>query len=159
MSTACPLPDAAKVRSMLGMLFDGLDVKPGKKYEIKNGSGSWIGVYIGDDGKPIAACACDASLAALSSSALSMIPPAAAQTAAKSQKLTDVMEGNLREIMNICTRLCMSDTSPHIRLEGVHPVAALPAPAVAMIAGAKGRVDFELSVPKYGAGVISVLSV
>ena len=158
MATNYPMPDAAKVKLMLGLLFDGLDVKPGKKFEIVPPSGSWIGVYVADDGKPVAACAVDVALAANSSAALSMLPPGAAKDAAKSKELTDVMVANLQEIMNICSRLLMNDSSAHLRLDKVYPSKAMPPQVTALLGANPGRVDFELNVPKYGAGTLAVLS-
>jgi hypothetical protein len=158
MATAYPLPDAAKVKSMLGLLFDGLEVKPGKKFDIVPPSGSWIGLYVSDDGTPVAACAVDVLLAANSSAALSMLPPAVAKDAAKSKELTEVMVANLREIMNICTRLLMNDTSAHLRLESLYASKAMPAGVSTVLGGVKGRIDFELNLPKYGAGTLAVVS-
>ena len=158
MATAYPMPDAAKVKLMLGLLFDGLDVKPGKKFDIVPPSGSWIGLYVADDGKAVAACAVDVALAANSAAALSMLPPGIAKDAAKTKELTEVMVANLQEIMNICSRLLMTDTSAHLRLENVYPAKAMSPALAAMLGGSHGRVDFELNVPKYGAGTLAVLS-
>lgn len=157
MSTQFPLPDAAKVRSMLGMLFDGMDVKPGPKVDA-SAAGSYVAVFIGDDGAPVAACACDLPFAAYSASALSMLPPPVAKDAVKSKALTEVMEGNLHEIMNICTRLVMNDTSPHLKLEKVYPAKSVPGPAQSLLTAPKGRIDFEITLAKYGPGVMTVLS-
>lgn len=158
MATHYPMPDTAKVKLMLGLLFDGLDVKTGKKFDIVPPSGSWVGLYVADDGKPVAACAVDVALAANSSAALSMLPPAVAKDAAKSKELTDVMVANLHEIMNICSRLLMSDGSAHLKLQKVYPSKAMPPELAALLGAAQGRVDFELNVPKYGAGTLAVLS-
>lgn len=158
MATTYPMPDAAKVKLMLGLLFEGLDVKPGKKFDIVPPSGSWVGMYISDDGKPVAACAVDVALAANSSAALSMLPPGAAKDAAKSKELTDVMVSNLQEIMNICSRLLMNDSSAHLRLAKVYPAKAMPPELTTLLGGSHGRVDFELNVPKYGAGTLAVLA-
>jgi hypothetical protein len=158
MTTRYPLPDLAKVKLMLGLLYDGLEVRPGKKFEIAPASGAWVGLYIGDDGVPVAACVADVALAANSSAALSMLPPAVAKDAAKSKELTEVMVANLREIMNICTRLLMEDGSAHLRLDSIHPAKSLPPPAAKLLSALQGRVDFELNVPKYGAGTLAVVS-
>jgi len=158
MTTAYPMPDIAKVKTMLELLFDGLEVKAGKKFDIVPPSGSWIGLYVSDDGKPVAACAVDCALAANSSAALSMLPPGVAKDAAKSKELTDVMISNLHEIMNICTRLLMNDSSAHLKLATVHPSKAMPAELGALLGAVKGRADFELSMPKYGPGTLSVVS-
>lgn len=159
MATTCPMPDANKVRSMLGLLFDGLDVKPGKKTDLSPASGAWVALYIGDDGKPLALCAADALLAASAGAALSMLPPAAVKDAVKTKDLTDVMVGNLTEIMNICSRLLMTDTSPHLRLEKLYPAKSLPPSVTGVMTGVQGRADFELNVPRYGPGTLSLLSI
>ena len=158
MTTAYPMPDIAKVKTMLELLFDGLEVKAGKKFDIVPPSGSWIGLYVSDEGKPVAACAVDCALAANSSAALSMLPPGVAKDAAKSKELTDVMVANLQEIMNICSRLLMNDSSAHLKLDKVYPSKAMPPPLTALLGASHGRVDFELNVPKYGAGTLAVLS-
>jgi hypothetical protein len=159
MVTTVPMPDAAKVRHMLGLLFDGLDVKPGKRFDLAPASGAWVGLYVGADGAPLALCAVDAALAGYAGAALSMLPPAAAKDAVKAKDLSDVMVANLREVMNICSRLVMNDTSPHVRLEEIHPSARFPAGVNAVLGGQKGRVDFELNVPKYGPGTLAVVAV
>ena len=158
MATAYPLPDLAKVKLMLGLLFDGLDVKAGKKFDIVPPSGSWIGLYVCDDGRPVAACAVDALLAASAGAALSMLPPAVAKDAAKTKELTDVMVANLQEIMNICSRLLMNDSSAHLRLEKVYPSKAMSPELTKVLGAVQGRADFELNVPKYGAGTLAVIS-
>ena len=157
MSSLYPVPDVAKVRSLLGMLFDGMEVKPGAKVD-PAARGAQVAVFISDDGEPVAACACDVGFAAAAGSALSMLPPPVAKDAARSGELTDVMQGNLNEIMNICSRLVMSDTSPHLRLERVYPGATLPAGAVALLAAPAARADFEIGLSKYGPGLVSVVS-
>lgn len=159
MATTYPLPDAGKVRNILGLLFDGLDIKNGAKSDLGPNTGAWLAVYVSDEGKPVAFCATDLALSAASSAALSMLPPAAAQDAVKSKELTDVMRGNLREIMNICSRLLMTDASAHLKLEEVYPAKALPAAAGEALKRVAGRTDFELKMPKYGGGVLSLLSV
>lgn len=158
MTTAYPMPDASKVKSMLGLLFDGLDVKPGRKFDVAPTSGCWVGLYVSDNGTPAAACIADGALAASAGAALSMLPPGIAKDAAKSKQLTDVMVGNLREVLNICTRLLMTDTSAHLRLAEIFPATSLPASVATVLGGQKGRIDFELTVPKYGPGTLAVIS-
>jgi hypothetical protein len=152
-----PLPDVALVRDLFGMLFDGLTVKAGGKLDVSPQSHAYVGVYIADDGSPSALCACDLALAANSGAALSMLPPNVAKDAVKSKELTDVMLANLGEVMNICTRLMIQDNTPHLRLQQVCKANALPAPAAAIIGAARGRVDFEIGLGKYGAGVLAVM--
>ncbi len=158
MATAYPLPDAAKVKNILGILFDGLDVKPGGTFDRTPAGGAWFGVFISDVGAPVAMCGADVNLAASFGAAFSMLPAAAVKDAAKSRELTGVMIDNLREIMNICTRLVMSDTSPHLKLEQIYPVKALPAPAATLLGASSGRCEFQIQMPKYGGGILSLVS-
>ncbi len=158
MSTAYPLPDASKVRSMLGLLFEGLEVRVGKSFAVVPASGCWVALYIGDGGAAVGACIVDAALAANASAALSMLPLGIAKEAAASKLLTDAMVDNLREVLNICTRLLMSEGSPHLRLADIHRCNALPPNVAALLGAYKGRIDFELNVPKYGPGNLAVIS-
>ena len=158
MATAYPLPDGAKIIQLLGIMFDGLDVKPGGTFDQTPAGGAWFGVFVTDAGAPVALCGADANLAASFGGALSMLPVAAAKDAAKARQLTDVMIENVREIMNICTRLVMDATSPHLKLDQLYPTKALPAAALALLGAPQGRREFQVQLPKYGGGVLTVLS-
>jgi hypothetical protein len=68
------------------------------------------------------------------------------------------MTENVREIMNICTRLVMDNTSPHLKLDQIYPVKSLPAAAAALLAAATRRREFQLQMPKYGGGVLTLLA-
>ena len=156
-SAAYPLPDINQVRDLLGMLFDGLAVKPGAKLDLTPKSSAHVAVYVTDGGTPAALCACDIAFAANSGAALSMLPPNIAKDAVRTQQLTDVMVANLREVMNICTRLVLRENTPHLRLDIVCPVGKLPPAAAAIVAAPKGRIDFEMGLGKYSGGLIAVL--
>jgi hypothetical protein len=158
MATAYPLPDGAKIIQLLGIMFDGLDVKPGGTFDQTPAGGAWFGVFVTDAGAPVALCGADANLAASFGGALSMLPVAAAKDAAKARQLTDVMIENVREIMNICTRLVMDATSPHLKLDQLYSAKSLPAAALALLGAPQGRREFQLQLPKYGGGVLTVLS-
>ncbi len=140
-------------------MFDGLDVKPGGTFDQTPAGGAWFGVFVTDGGAPVALCGADANLAASFGGALSMLPVAAAKDAAKARQLTDVMIENVREIMNICTRLVMDATSPHLKLDQLYPTKSLPAAALALLGAPQGRREFQVQLPKYGGGVLTVLSV
>jgi hypothetical protein len=158
MSTAYPLPDVRKLHDILGMLFDGLDVKAGGTFDQTSHGGAWFGVFIDDAGTPVALCGADMKLAAGLAAALSMLPPTAAKEAVSSRELSSVMIDNLREVMNICTRLLLDSTGRHLKLDQVYSVAALPVAAAAILANPPGRREFSLQVPRYGGGVLSLLS-
>jgi len=158
MSAAYPLPDVAKVIEILGLLFDGLDVKPGGAFDPSAAGGAWFGVFVADTGEPVALCGADVNLAANLGAAFSMLPVNAAKEAAKARELTSVMRDNLREIMNICTRLMMDHSSAHLRLDQIYTPANLPAPAATLLESATRRRQFQLQLPKYGGGVLTLLA-
>jgi hypothetical protein len=156
-TTSHPLPDAAQVKDLLGMLFDGLSVKLGPKLDVSAKAACYFGVYVSDDGTPAGLCGCDMAFAANSGAALSMLPPNVAKEAAKDKVLTPVMLANLHEVMNICTRLMLRDDSPHLKLRELCAQSALPPPAAAIMGAPRGRVDFEIGIGKYGVGALSVM--
>jgi hypothetical protein len=158
MAAAYPLPDGPKVVDLLGMLFDGLDVKPGGAFDQSPAGGAWFGVFVADSGEPVALCGADANLAATLGAAFSMLPVAAAKEAAKARELTGVMIENVREIMNICTRLVMDASSLHLKLDQIYPAKSLPAPAAALLGAPRGRREFQIQLPKYGGGVLTFLT-
>jgi hypothetical protein len=158
MSTAFPLPDVHKVQSILGLLFDGLDVKSGGSLDEKPKGGAFFGVFIGADDAPVALCGVDLSLGASLAAALSMLPPSVVKEAVKTGDLGRVMAENLREIMNICTRLLLDSTSPHLKLDQVYPSQSLPSAASAILGAIHGHREFQLQLPRYGGGVLSLLS-
>jgi hypothetical protein len=155
--SSIPLPDAAQVKALLGCLFEGLSVRPAAKLDVTEASACFVAVYISDDGAARALCACDLSFAANGGAVLSMLPCAAANDAIEAKELTPAMSDNLREVMNICTRLILKDGSPHLRLQQVVPSRQMSA-AVAAIAGSKTRVDFEVGLGKYGTGILAVIT-
>jgi len=160
MATIHPVPKDSEVKQMLGMLYgDGISIAQGEPVASNAGSKNMVAVYINDAGAPVTACCCDIPFAAYSGAALSMIPRGGAEDAAKSGDLSEMMRGNLHEIMNICSRLFITDETPHLKLDALYDNAdALPESARAMIDTAAGRTDLRISIPGYGEGNISFLS-
>src|SRR3982074_1731618 len=158
MATAYPLPDGPKIIDLLGLLFDGLEVKAGGNFDQAPAGGAWFGVFVTDSGNSAALCGADANLAATFGAAFSMLPVGVAKDAAKTRELTAVMIDNMREIMNICSRLVMDAASPHLKLDQIYPAKSLPAPAAALLGAPSGRREYQVQMPKYGGGVITFLS-
>jgi len=153
-----PLPDEAKTLELLGALFEGLNVKRGGKFDASLAGGAWFGVFIAEHGAPVALCGADANLAASFGAALSMLPVSAAKDAAKARDLTELMLENVREIMNICTRLVMDGSLPHLRLDRLYPRRSLPAAAAQLLGAPGAHREFQVQLPKYGGGVLSVMT-
>ena len=145
---------------MLGMLFgNDLTIDEVEALPTDSGSGNAAAVFVSDDGTPVTACVCDMNFAAFAGSALTKIPPGGAEDAAKSGDLTDNMVGNLHEVMNICSRLFMSGSSPHLRLDKTHAkIADIPENAASMLQAIAGRLDLKVKIPGYGEGQIAFLA-
>lgn len=88
-----------------------------------------------------------------------MLPVTAAKDAIKAKKLEQAMLDNLYEIMNILSTELMSEQTPHLKLATLYPdLGKIPPDVKAMLGAVKGRVDFSVSVPRYGNGGLSLLT-
>lgn len=153
------VPSASDTEETLSMLFgDDTFVKQGKALEVNGGNGNYIAVYIDDEGSPVAISMCDISFAAFAGSSLSMIPAGGARDAVKSKDLSEDMLNNLNEVMNIISSLFMNKDTPHLRLETIYPNAGeLPENALAMASAPVGQANYEVEIPRYGRGLLSLL--
>jgi len=158
MTTIHPVPKDTDIRQILGMLFgDDLELDSGKS-ESPDDTHTIYAIYINDEGKHVTACVCDHNFAAFAGSALTRIPIGGAEDAAKTGEFTEMMLNNLHEIMNICSRLFMNTSSPHLKLETVYPAPdKVPDDARVMLDACQERVDFTVSIPGYGKGGLSFL--
>ena len=154
MTTIHPVPNEKQIHQIFAMLF-GSDIRLNPNEPVPTDDAlSMFAVFINDEGKQVTACVCDHHFTAYAGSALTKIPVDSAEDASKTGKYTPMMLNNLHEIMNICSRLFMNDTSPHLRLDKVF---ASPDAAREVLDGCQGRVDFTVSIPGYGDGVLSFL--
>jgi len=160
MATIHPTPREIEVRQMLAMLFgNDLTISESEELPVSAESNNAAALYVADDGTPVTACICDMNFAAFAGSALTKIPPGGAEDAAKSGELTDNMMGNLNEVMNICSRLFMSGSSPHLRLDKMYAsITELPENAKTMFDAVSGRLDLKVSIPGYGEGHLAFLA-
>lgn len=141
-------PSADAVENMLEMLFgDGTavtSVEPSSVVAVAAAR------YIDDEDSLAALCACDAPFLAYSGAALSMMPKGGAEDMIADGDFSKTIIENFYEVMNICSRLIMSDSSLHIRLDNT-----IQGDAVATERGALSpshSIAFKVSIPKYGDG-------
>ncbi|MGB5540669.1 MAG: hypothetical protein WBO37_11305, partial [Gammaproteobacteria bacterium] len=155
-----PTPKEIEVRQMLTMLYGSkLTVSTGEALATDADCGYAAAVFVSDDGTPVTACVCDMQFAAFAGAALTRIPRGAAEDAVKSGKLSENMQGNLKEVMNICSRLFMDDNSPHLKLDNLYEsIGVLPDSARSLMDSVQGRLDLIISIPDYGDGKLSFLS-
>lgn len=155
---AHPLPTESNYARILGGIL-------GKPAEVKKSSAPYqpkpdgafsLAVYIDDNGKQTAICLCDVPLTCSMGAMLTMIPPGVAQDAIKTGDIPEMIFDNAKEIFNITASLFNVKGSPHLRLGPVYKVPpVLPTDILALLNKTGERVDFQISVPNYGAGMMS----
>jgi len=153
-----PLPKENEVHKMLSMLYgDELVLDTGEPVPVANGS-SMFAVYINDEGKPSTACVCNYNFVAFASSSLTRIPVGGAEDAAETGDFSEMMLSNLNEIMNICSRIFMNNSSPHLKLDTVYKsLDDAPDNVRTMFDNAEERIGFSVTIPGYGDGAISFM--
>jgi hypothetical protein len=158
--TIHPVPNEDEVRQILKMLLgDKLVISRTEKPGPATDDRGLVAVFIDDENVPVTACLGDLHFAAYAGSALTRIPAAGAEDAVKSGEIPETMLGNFHEIMNICSRLFMHGSSPHLRLDRVYPsAAALPEKVGKLLESVGGRLDLRVDVPGYGTGQVAFLS-
>ena len=154
MSNNFIVPTEKSVASLLAMIFgDGLGVDGGDAVDLDS---QHVATFIDDDDKLVAACACDKAFVAYSGAALSMIPADVANEMINGNTISEALIGNFYEVMNICSKLLMSDTSSHLRLDKtLEPGAG--SDALASLNGASETVAFCVDIPSYGSGTLTFL--
>jgi hypothetical protein len=156
--TGFRLPSDIELRQLLDTLYDGdASVRTIDDMAPLSDSGGYVGTYDADDGSLAGACVCDAALATYASSALSLIPKGGAQQALADGELSAMMRSNLREVLNILSRLLMSTRTPHLRFGRVCRGDELGADAQATIEAMAARAAFAVGVPGYGSGRLWIL--
>ncbi len=152
MSSYYVIPTPQSISSLLSMIFgEDLDVSDCEPPEL---SSLYIATFVNDDNQLVALCACDKSFVAYSGAALSMIPAAIANEMISGNTVTDAMVDNFYEVMNICSKLLMSDTSAHLRLDrALQPTES--ADAIATLGESANVMAFDVGIPQYGNGTLT----
>ncbi len=152
------LMNALDCKRMLAPLYNGLTVVPGD-VKCEENDAALYGVYVDDQDKPVSLCAFDPHFCAYMGGALTMVPPDAANEAAANASFTDLVMGNIHEVMNILSRLYMEGTSPHLRLSVVRKNASeMTDDEKAILANVADRLDMKMGLPQYGESNCSLLT-
>lgn len=158
MSTKYILPTDHEANAVLAMLYgDNLDIKTSNEDTVTEG-GSWVGLFIDADNQPVAGCVCDVPFAAYAGSALTMLPPGGAEDAVETGEISEMMKDNLNEVMNICSRMFMSDNTPHLKLDLVYKYEDLSDEAKEALLGAEAKRALDVDIPRYGKGKLVMLT-
>lgn len=150
-------PSKAELKDMLGMLFTNLEVKDCDLLALDADDLSF-GLYLDDDDNPVTLVVCDLPFSAYMGSSMTMLPPPVAADAIKSGKLEDMMVGNIKEVMNIVSRLFMLRGGAHLRFATLHSMKeGLPDSVSGLLGNIDQQVFFDVEVPRYGTGKVGFL--
>ena len=155
MSARFKVPSEAEMSVMLGMLFDGMDIKPGNALGIPDSA--YCGVYVDDSDQPVTVCVCDIGFAAYSACSLTMLPKPVAEDAIASGGLEGNQLGNLGEVFNILSRLFMSNDTDHLRFTTLYKASDLPGDLKDAFAEVAKQASFEIDIPRYGSGTVNLM--
>ncbi|MEM9172160.1 MAG: hypothetical protein AAGA84_05590 [Pseudomonadota bacterium] len=146
------VPTVEDIQSLLSIIVgEGLDVK---EIDSDPSSAMLTATYIDDSNVLVGLCGADIHLAAYLSAALSLLPKPVADEQIKAGELNEQSAANFYEVMNICSKLFMSDESAHLRLDKTLLGADAQAP-VDELNGEAVHKTYSMEIPNYGNGIIS----
>jgi len=131
----------------------------GRDVTVKGGAAgkpadSLIAVYVTPE-KAIAACVgASMEFACYSAAALSLVPREVAEADVRAGRLSDVLDENFREVMNVFGGM-LSKAGSRVVLDRIVPVGEAPAEAVKLL-NETVPATFEVDVGGYGKGRISL---
>lgn len=152
MSDRFLIPTEESVLDILQMLF-GDDIAVGDAAN-ESLDGQFGATFLDDNEALVAACSCDVPFLAYSGAALSMIPADVAKDTIGGETPSDMMLANFYEVMNICSKLFMSDDSDHLRLAKTLQPAEVATEIAALVEGSQAK-TFDIGIPGYGSGKLS----
>ena len=148
------LPDKNDIYEMLNILLgDNMSVEYKDAVDLKQ---KYAALYVDAEDTPRALCICDVAFAAYSGGAMTMMPVDTVQQAIKENDLSEMLSQNLYEVMNICTRLVIDDNTPHLRLTEVKKTEEITE-IIENLLATGNRGDYEVSIPRYGKGLMTFL--
>lgn len=119
-----------------------------------------VATFVDDGNNVVAAIACDIKFVVYSGAALSMIPSGGADDMVSTKKATDAVLDNFHEVMNICSKLFMTDTSAHLRLGKIIDASeAADSVSVQALESLATKAGFDVEIPEYGNGkMVAIVS-
>jgi hypothetical protein len=118
-----------------------------------------VAKYTNDESELQRLVVCDVAFANNAGAALTMISPGVVADAIKAKEIPDNICDNFREVMNIFVNAFPETSRGRLVLNGINlPAETKDEPTTKAIAAPVERVDFEVTVPRYGAGRLTLLA-
>lgn len=155
-----PVPNNKAVKD----LFDGL---LGRDVTVANATavdpaaklGPSTAVYVDDRNELSAVVLMDFSLTAYVGAALGLIPAGGAEAAIEDREMSDTLNENAYELLNVLAGVLNGCSEIHQRLYHVHrPGEVLPADVAPWAIAPGPRTDLNLDIKGYGGGGLSIVS-
>lgn len=149
--TTFVVPTSESVSDLLKMLYG--DDLSSSDCNADDASSYRVATFVDDDNNVVAAVACDIEFVVYSGAALSMIPSGGADDMISDKEATSAVLDNFHEVMNIYSKLFMTETSAHLRLGKIFEAAeAADSVSVQALNTTATKVGFDISIPEYGSG-------
>jgi len=117
-----------------------------------------LGTYVTETGELGGVFVCDIPFGANVGAALSLVSAAEASSAIKKGQLGEPILGNLKEVINVASRLFTTPKTPRVILKEVMTYPCRLDPKLVQYLAKPGtRADFSVEVPGYGPGKFSLL--
>jgi|GEM_PF-612199 len=155
MGTSYEHPNPASIADLFEIIF-------GENVGVSDGAAAaditdqHTATFLDPNDNLVAACTCDSAFVTYSGAALSMIPAEVANEMIEDGEITDEVKANFFEVMNICSKLLMSDASAHLRLEKVIAPGQL-GDTLSAFEESGTALGFTVDIPRYGRGSLSFL--
>ncbi|HAD09575.1 MAG TPA: hypothetical protein DCF62_08855 [Porticoccaceae bacterium] len=142
------------MKNILGLLFDGLEATQIVD-EPDVSDAEWMyGVFIDDENTPVAIIGCEKKVAVYMGAAMTMMAPAVAHELADSGDISAMINDSICEVMNIMSRLFMSQGTGHLRFGKLESYSTLPTEIECLLNTADKKSVYQISVKKYGEGIL-----
>jgi len=158
--SAYPLPTPEGATEMLSNLL-------GRKVTVSEGDAiapdaapmAMISSFTDDTGIIALACICDIGFVCNAGAALSMLPAGGAEDCVDSGEVSDTINENFYEVMNITSLLFNDQEAPRLILREMLPMPGsnLPDDLGALVASPAGQANFKIKIAGYGEGGMSLL--
>ena len=153
------VPAPKPVRDMMAdLLGRTVEVTSSAPYAPQHGDAGTLAVYVDDATIVRAIVVADLPFSAYAGAAIGLVPVHAAEAALEEKVLSQTLEENLYEVLNISASLLNAEGLPHLRLYQMYaPGNVPPAEISKCVRSLGGRLDLTAEIQGYGKGRLSFI--